>query len=165
MSPRNIPPLPRQVHSNLVLWLGSLAAAIAVFAVAVFLQWLVYDDWLHDRGVRLVGSLLAAGFAMVITYKWQAAERQRKRELLRRLETIGWMNDRIRNSLQAIECVTYASAPEATAAVRQSVDAIEAVLHEVLRETHPDSEHAQRSLSQEQPMEAGNGQLPAAQTK
>ena len=42
------------------------------------------------------------------------------------------MNDRIRNSLQAIECVTYAADPQATESVRAAVDTIESVLQEVL---------------------------------
>jgi hypothetical protein len=42
------------------------------------------------------------------------------------------MNDRIRNALQAIECLTYLSQPQATEAVRQSVEVIDDVLREVL---------------------------------
>ncbi len=57
--------------------------------------------------------------------------------MLRRFERIAEMNDRIRNALQVIECVTYASNPQATAPVRDAVDVIEGVLHEVLIETHP----------------------------
>lgn len=47
------------------------------------------------------------------------------------------MNDRIRNSLQAIECLTYAANPEATEPVRSAVNVIEGVLEEVLAEHHP----------------------------
>jgi hypothetical protein len=53
---------------------------------------------------------------------------------LRRFEKIKWMNDRIRNSLQAIECVVYATKLHVTDPVRDAVDAIESVLQEVLVE-------------------------------
>jgi hypothetical protein len=52
--------------------------------------------------------------------------------MIRRFETISQMNDRIRNALQAIECVTYVSHPNATDTVTQEVDAIDRVLREVL---------------------------------
>jgi hypothetical protein len=55
--------------------------------------------------------------------------------MIRRFELISHMNDRIRNALQAIECVTYVSQPEATEAVRKEVNAIDGVLLEVLSET------------------------------
>jgi hypothetical protein len=63
--------------------------------------------------------------------------RKQKLEMLRRFEIILRMNDRIRNALQIIECVTYATNPEATEPVRDAVDVIEGVLHEVLADAHP----------------------------
>jgi hypothetical protein len=54
---------------------------------------------------------------------------------LRRFEEIKWMNDRIRNSLQAIECVVYATNRGVTDPVKDAVDTIESVLQEVLVET------------------------------
>ncbi len=137
------PPLSRQIASDIRIWLLSVFCAIAVFAIAVFMQWLIYDDWLHDKGpLRVVGSILAGGLAFVVVFRWRLADRWRKVELLRRFESIKWMNDRIRNSLQAIECVTYAADPQATESVRSAVDAIEDVLHEVLAESHPDAPRA-----------------------
>lgn len=134
------PSLSSRVSSQLTVWLVSLLAGLIVFAVAVFCQWLVYDDWMHDSGpVRLVGSFLAGALMFAVAYRWQLALRRRKLEMLRRFETIRWMNDRIRNSLQAIECVTYASSPEATEPVRAAVDTIESVLQEVLADAHAPS--------------------------
>ena len=63
--------------------------------------------------------------------------RRRKLEILHRFETIKWMTDRIRNSLQAIECITYVNNPEATASVSGAVATIEDVLKEVLAGSHP----------------------------
>jgi hypothetical protein len=104
-----------------------------VFLVAVGLQWLVYDDWMHNNGpLRLVGSAFAFILTFVFAYRWQLAARRRKLETLRRFETIRWMNDRIRNSLQAIECLVYATNPHVTDPVKDAVDTIERVLDEVL---------------------------------
>lgn len=140
MNPAAEPPLYRQIASDIRIWLLSVFCAITVFGIAVFLQWLIYDDWLHDKGpLRVVGSALAGGLAFVAVFRWQLAERWRRMEMLRRFESIKWMNDRIRNSLQAIECITYAADPQATESVRNAVDAIEDVLHEVLAESHPAS--------------------------
>jgi hypothetical protein len=132
------PPLAGQIASDVRIWLVSVAAAIVVFGAAVFIQWLVYDDWLHDKGpVRIVGSILAGGLAFAVAVRLQFDIRWRKVEMLRRFESIKWVTDRIRNSLQAIECVTYAADPHATESVRNAVDVIEDVLHEVLAESHP----------------------------
>ncbi len=70
-------------------------------------------------------------------WRWQFVVRRRKLEMLRRFETIKWMTDRIRNALQAIECITYAASRDATEPVRVAVDVIEGVLGEVLAEHHP----------------------------
>jgi len=104
--------------------------------VAIGLQWFVYDDWLHNNGpLRLVGSALAAALTFGFVYHWQLGQREKKIENLRRFERIKWMNDRIRNSLQAIECVVYATNPHVTDPVKDAVDTIESVLQEVLVET------------------------------
>ena len=54
-----------------------------------------HDDWLHDKEpLRVVGNIISGGLAFVIVYRWQLAERWRKVEMLRRFESIKWMNDR-----------------------------------------------------------------------
>jgi len=138
MQPKAEPPLSRQIPSAVTIWLISFLAGLSVFALAILIQWLIYDDWLHDHGpVRVVGSTLAAALTVAIIWRWQVVVRQRKLEMLRRFETIQWMTDRIRNSLQAIECITFAASPAATVPVRDAVDVIEDVLHEVLAEHNP----------------------------
>ena len=142
MKPQAVTPLSRQIASRITIWLSSAICGLLIFSIAIFIQWLIYDDWMHDRGpLRLVGSTLAAGLAFAAAMRWQFASRRRKIEILRRFESIKWMNDRIRNSLQAIECVTYAANPHATDSVRAAVDAIEDVLQEVLAESHPALPH------------------------
>jgi hypothetical protein len=126
-----------------------------VFFIAICLQWLVYDDWLHKSGpLRIVGSAVAFFLTFVFVFRWQLAARKRKIETLHRFETIRWMNDRIRNSLQAIECLVYASNPHVTDPVKEAVDTIEKVLDEVLSTAHPEASaeltdlHETRSLGQ-----------------
>jgi hypothetical protein len=138
MKRKTDPPLSRQITSDLTIWLCSVSAGVAVFSLAIFLQWLIYDDWMHRNGpLRVVGSAVAALLTFVAAFRWQSAIRDRKIEMLRRFETIKWMNDRIRNALQAIACVTYAADPSATESVRSAVDVIEGVLKEVLVDAHP----------------------------
>jgi len=138
MPPKLETPLPRQIVSDVAIWLISLFAGVSVFGLAISIQWLIYDDWLHRSGpLRVVGSLLSGALMFAGVWRRQIIVRQRKLEMLRRFETIKWMTDRIRNSLQAIECVTYAASPQATESVRDAVDVIEGVLGEVLERHRP----------------------------
>jgi hypothetical protein len=108
---------------------------VCVFALALVLQWVIYDDWLHDRGpLRIIGSLLAGALTFAFTYAWQDAARRRRLNQLQRSEQLMAAEDRVRNSLQRIECVTYARAPETTDPVRDAVDEIERTLEETFRD-------------------------------
>ena len=124
------------VASKGTIVLFSVLAAIPVLAASLLVQWLVYDDWLHRTGpLRIVGTCIAALVTFVFALRWQTAIRERQLEMVRRLEMILRMNDRIRNALQAIECLTYVAQPEATESVRQSVNVIDSVLREVLADS------------------------------
>lgn len=132
-------PSKRLITSTTTIFLLSLAASSLVLAASLVIQWLVYDDWLHRTGpLRIVGTCIAAVVTFGFVLRWQLAVREKQQEMMRRFEAISHMNDRIRNSLQAIECVTYLSQPEATDSVRQAVDAIDVVLREALADA---SEH------------------------
>jgi thiol:disulfide interchange protein len=127
----------RHFGSSLAIWTVSIATALCVLAISVFLQWLIYDDWMHRTGpIQIVGSLLAAALVCYLVLRWQKTIRRHKEEMLRRFETIKWMNDRIRNSLQTIDLLAFVN-PQATEQVRGAVDAIESVLQDVLEESHP----------------------------
>jgi len=128
----------RESSAKLILY--SFVASSFVLVVSLLIQWLVYDDWLHETGpLRIVGTSIAAAITFGVVLRWQYSTRQKHREMVRRFQKILDMNDRIRNSLQAIECVTYLSQPEATESVRQSVNAIDAVLSEVLEDARKSS--------------------------
>jgi hypothetical protein len=116
-------------------------------AIVLLSQWLVYDDWLHRSGpLRIIGTVVSGLLSFLFVYRWQSLQRQRQIETVERFERIAFMNDRIRNSLQAIECVTFVAQPQATEAVQDAVNAIDRVLGEVLEEMHPSG-----SASQYQP--------------
>ncbi len=134
------PLLSSQISSITSICISSAVSGLVVFSVAVLLQWFIYDDWMHNKGpLRLVGSAFAFTLTFAYVYHWQLGVRERKIEMLRRFERIKWMNDRIRNSLQAIELVMYATNPSLTDPVKDAVDTIESVLQEVLVENHADS--------------------------
>ena len=116
----------------------SLLLGCVVFAIALVLQWLVYDDWMHWGGpLRIVGSTLAGVLTFVLSSHWQFDRRRQRVDMLRRFETIASMTDRIRNALQAIQFVDYATSSHATDSVRNSVGVIDNVLREMLCTAHP----------------------------
>ena len=84
--------------------------------------------------MRVVGSALPGALTFFFAYRWQQAKRAEKVEVLKRFEAIRRMNDCIRNSLQAIECLAFATDPHVTDPVREAVDSIEGVLREMLSE-------------------------------
>jgi hypothetical protein len=130
------PPFASQIPSVAMICFSSIVSGLAIFLIAILLQWFIYDDWMHRNGpLRLVGSALASALTFWFVYQRQLGERERKIENLRRFERIHWINDRIRNSLQAIECVVYATNRHVTDPVRDAVNTIESVLQEVLVET------------------------------
>jgi hypothetical protein len=136
MDPKAQLSLSSQIASDTFIWTVSIVSGVLVFCFAILLQWLIYDDWMHRNGpLRVVGSLVAAVLTIAFVRQWQVGVQRRKIEILRRFERIRWMNDRIRNSLQAIECVVFANHVHVTDPVREAVDEIESVLHDVLTET------------------------------
>lgn len=121
------------VSSTAKIFLFSFLASFLILSASLMIQWFVYDDWLHQTGpLRIVGTSIATLVTFLFMLRWQYAVRERQREMVRRLEMISSMNDRIRNALQTIECVAYLSQPEATAPVRRAVDVIDRVLRDVL---------------------------------
>lgn len=149
MRSKTEPPLSSQIPSVSTPWVFAAVCGLGVFFIAICLQWLVYDDWLHKSGpLRLVGSVVAFVLTFVFAFRWQRSARRRKIETLHRFETIRWMNDRIRNSLQAIECLVYASNPHAMDPVKEAVDTIEDVLDEVLSNAHPEAPAEIRDLQE-----------------
>ena len=51
----------RSIGSLLAIVLIALASGLWVLAIATLMQWLIYDDWLHQTGpLQMFGSLFAA---------------------------------------------------------------------------------------------------------
>ncbi|HEY7405021.1 MAG TPA: hypothetical protein VIB39_15960 [Candidatus Angelobacter sp.] len=141
----------RPITSRVRIVFISLFASFLVLGVALIIQWLVYDDWLRQTGpLRIAGTTIAALITFGFVLRWQYAVREQQREMIRRFELISHMNDRIRNALQAIECMTYVAHPEATEAVKREVNAIDSVLRDVLS----DAESTTAERSRKNPMRA-----------
>ena len=116
------------VPSNLRIVVLSFTASFSVLASSLLIQWFVYYDWLHQTGpVRIIGTSLATIVTFAFVFRWQTAVRDRQLRMLQRFATIARMNDRVRNALQTIECVTFLSHPESTEPVREAVEVIDGV--------------------------------------
>lgn len=102
----------------------------AVFLLALTLQWVIYDRMLHQDGIRIVGSAISAGFAVLLVYSMNIRARNARLAELRRLETIALMNHHIRNSLQTIMLCSATS--DDAAIIRLAIDRIEWTLSDVL---------------------------------
>lgn len=127
------------VLSSGAIFLRALVAGVGMLGFTTSLQWFIYFKWMHEPGtLEIAGSVVAGALMFALVFRSLHATRQRQVELLARLRTIRWMNDRIRNSLQTIECVTYAAAPHATDEVRIAVDSIESILGDYLADRHAD---------------------------
>jgi len=137
-------PLEKQILSRFSLYAYSIAAGVLVLGAALTVQWIVYDDWLRESGLRISGSVLAAVLTYAFTFHFLSLQRERKREMLRRFETIAHMNDRIRNALQAIELATYATNPDSVLPVKSAVESIEVVIEDVLQEARPPADGSKK---------------------
>ena len=125
--------LPQQkggVRSNLKIWLSTMLISIVVFAIALGIQWTIYDRYLHEAGIRVVGSAIAAAVSVVLVLVLETSARNQRLREIKRLETIALLNHHIRNALQAI--VTSSGATNSTDTIRSAVERIEWALGEVL---------------------------------
>ncbi len=137
-----------RVLSPTRIWAVALVSSSLVLVVSLIIQWLIYDDWLHETGpLRIVGTCLAALLTFIFVHRWLLSVRKHEREMLRRFDTIAAMNDRIRNALQVIEVTTYASAPQATEHVKSAVETIDEALRGVVAEAIVPSAASQKSTS------------------
>jgi hypothetical protein len=128
----NIKDPPLTIASNLRILLFSSAVSFTVFATSLLIQWFVYYDWLHQTGpLRITGTCLATILTFGFLLRSQLTVRDHHLRMLRRFETIARANDRVRNALQTIECVTYLSRPEETQQVRDAVKVVDDVLQDV----------------------------------
>jgi hypothetical protein len=131
--PRELPEQTSVLRVCFYSFLASCSVGIASFV----LQWLIYDDWLHETGpLRLVGTALSAVITFFFVWRWQEGIRRKAAETQQRLLIIAEMNDRIRNALQTIECITYAKDESATQSVRESVDRIDTALRGLVEEVN-----------------------------
>ena len=98
-----------KIRSVVEIWALSLGSGIVVFLGALGLQWIIYDRFLHQDGLRLVGSAISGAFAAILVHGMSLQTRHSRLSELRRLESIALMNHHIRNALQAIVCCSGTS--------------------------------------------------------
>jgi uncharacterized membrane protein len=125
--------LPQQkvaVRSKLTIWISALLISIVVFAIALGIQWTIYDRYLHEAGIRVVGSAIAAAVSVVLVMVLGISARNQRLREIKRLENIALLNHHIRNALQAI--ITSSGATNSTDTIRAAVERIEWALGEVL---------------------------------
>ena len=111
----------------------TLIAALIVFATGATLDWFV----MHERESRTfaigVSDVLAGVVAGVLVFRLLHYERDRRRALRQRLETIADMNHHVRNALQVISLSAYSSTDrEQLEKVKESVNRIQWALREIL---------------------------------
>jgi hypothetical protein len=145
--------------SSLRITLLALGASLSVFGASVALQWVVYINFLHRTGQwRFTGTALATILTFIFLCRWQLAERERQREIQRRLAIIGEMNDRIRNALQIIQVTSYLSQPSATDHIREAVDAIDVALRDgSARVASPESNLGEMAVVLDLPVRPADG--------
>jgi hypothetical protein len=61
--------------------------------------------------------------------------RRRELEAMRRFQVIAEMNDKIRNALQKIECLSYAIAHESTDGIHEAIETIDIALRGMIDES------------------------------
>ncbi len=125
--------LPRSkdhIRSPLQIWLIAISIGLLVFLIALGLQWVIYDRFLHEDGVRIVGSAIAAVIAGILVQTLETAARNQRLRERQRLEVIALLNHHIRNALQAI--ISASGSSDSTNTIRLSAERIEWALGEVL---------------------------------
>lgn len=124
-----------KLRSKLRIWLSASLISIVVFGAALGIQWTIYDRYLHEAGIRVVGSGIAACVSVILVVSLGILERNQRLREIRRLETIALLNHHIRNALQAI--ISSSGATNSTDTIRASVERIEWALGEVLPDIQP----------------------------
>ncbi len=94
------PPLSPQIASPKRIWMLSLMTGGAAFTITLLLQCMIYDDWMHWQGLlKIVGSTLAGVIAATLAAHRQSVLRKKNIQLLRRIESMPQITDRLRNAL------------------------------------------------------------------
>ena len=120
-----------KIRSDSEILIMSLASGLVIFLGALAIQWIIHDRFLHQDGLRLVGSVIAGAFGSLLVHGMNLQTRRARLSELRRLENIALLDHHIRNALQAIVCCSGSSGIQPRSFTR-SVDRIERVLSDVL---------------------------------
>jgi signal transduction histidine kinase len=122
-----------QLLSYRKIILLALAAAVIVFLISAGLDWLLV--YAHESRSAIIEASDAMGgiIAGALVFRLLQYERERRRIIRNRLETIADMNHHIRNALQVISGTAYSTADQQQlTAIRESVSRIQWALREIL---------------------------------
>ncbi len=127
----DVPGLP--VFSERRVVLASLLFGVIIFAVGAILDWTLLTVGQPMLHVVEISDALGGVVAGVLAYKLLRQERERRRRLRARVETISEMNHHVRNALQMISLSTHSAADqERLGIMREGVERIQWALREVL---------------------------------
>jgi hypothetical protein len=119
-----------KIRTDTEILILSLGSGLVIFLGALAIQWIIYDRFLHQDGLRFVGSAISGAFAALLVHVMSLQTRRSRLSELHRLEDIALLNHHIRNALQVIVCCSGSS--ESAEIIHESVDRIERVLSDVL---------------------------------
>jgi hypothetical protein len=74
-----------KIRSDAEIWAMSLGSVLVVFLCALALQWIIYDRFLHQNGLRLVGSVISGAFAALLVHGMSLRTRRSRLSELSRL--------------------------------------------------------------------------------
>lgn len=115
------------------IFLLALAAAAIVFLISAGLDWILIHEHESRRAVIQASDLLGGVIAGILVFRLLQYERERRRLIHQRLQTIADTNHHIRNALQVISGTAYSAADqEQLSAIRESVSRIQWALREIL---------------------------------
>lgn len=111
----------------------ALAAAVIVFLIGASLDWFVIHEKESRTAAIGISDVLAGSVAGALMFRLLQYERERRRRIRKRLETVADMNHHVRNALQVISMTAYSAADQQQLqAIRASVDRIQWALREIL---------------------------------
>lgn len=110
----------------------SIRAAVAVFALCILAQWLIYGKLLDDPRIRFVTPTIAAVVTGIVTFRMLKVKRDHILAFHERFRAIGEAHHHIRNALQSISYQRYfIQDTEEAKRLTQAVQRIEWVLNEI----------------------------------
>lgn len=120
-----------------MVWLLSVLAGVLMLLFGGIMDWFVLGQ--HGPFAALaISNLLSGLLAFGVTSLFLNHEKQRERQMQRRLETLNEVNDQVRNTLQGLAfSIGRIENERAAGELQQAIDRIRWVLTDVLPKVEP----------------------------